>query len=170
MDTQLSSQEVAAVRRMLDHSAILGVINEYYHALDTRNISLMRNVFAADAEFTVTMVDGTVHTIKGIDAILAASSAVGVFRSSHHGPRNVHLEIDVDRACGNIYAMDALIDERRFEGNMAAGPRLIQHGLRYVDEYQKGPEGWRIRSRRLYLLWQCVISNPALLAELPMPR
>jgi len=62
--------------------------------------------------------------------------------------------------------MDALHDMRALEGEVVAGPRLLQHGLRYIDVFEKRPEGWRIAKRDLYCLWQTVYNNPAY-AEVP---
>jgi len=146
------------------------VINDYFHALDSRKFALFDRVFTEDAVYEAQLVDGSVHRFEGRAAARAACEAGNIWRTSHHGVRNAGIEIDGDRATTNIYAMDALLDDRKLPGDISAGPRLIQHGLRYVDTLERRPEGWRITSRKLYCLWQNITASPAILDPLPEPR
>jgi len=169
-EAALTIKEVKALRDFLDREAILAVVNNYYRGLDTRDFALFETVFAEDAELCAHQVNGAIFKFEGLGAIIDALSRVNVYRTSHHGVRNAGITIEGNRATTNIYAMDALIDGTNSSENQTIVPRLIQHGLRYMDVLEKQSAGWRIKSRRIYTLWQVITANPRLLDKLPMPR
>jgi ketosteroid isomerase-like protein len=163
----LTPQEITRLREMMDHDAIRQVVNDYFHAMDSRNLGLLEKVFTPDATYEVDLVDHPTIRLEGYEQVAGAIANVTMFRTSHHGVRNMSIDIQGDAAHVNLFAMDALHDDRRFEGDTVAGGRVIQHGLRYVDEFERRPEGWRIRHRHLYCLWQIVTINPAHCEHLP---
>ena len=163
-EANLTNFEVKALRDHLDRQAIDDVINGYYHALDTRDFSLLKNVFAEDAMFVAHTVDGSSYPFHGFDAVLTGLRGVEAFNISHHGVRNRSIAIDGDNAQGNIYALDALLFDR--DGK----PCLRFHGLRYVDTYARTAAGWRIASRHLYELWEYEVDDLKVLPEFPIPR
>lgn len=168
MDTNaLSPSEIAKLRDMLDRAEIAQVVNDYFHAMDSRNLGLLKKVFVADSVYEVTMIGFPMARLEGYEAVTTAIANVTMFRTSHHGVRNMAITIDGDRADVNIFAMDALHDQRAFEGDVTAANRVIQHGLRYIDRFERREEGWRIVDRQLHCLWQIVSPNPMFAPVLP---
>lgn len=163
----LTDADVVRLHDLLDRNEIAQVVNDYFHAMDARDFNLLETVFTRDVRYTVSMIGAPPVTIEGYDNVLAAIRNVSMFRTSHHGVRNLSIKIDGDQADVNIFAMDALHDQRVLENDITPANRLIQHGLRYIDRFERRAEGWRISSRELHCLWQTVTANPAYAAVLP---
>jgi hypothetical protein len=149
----LDAAEVLALRELLDRSAIQQCINVYFHALDSRDFSLLDQVFAPEID----VADGVPPMAR--DSYTEALRGVERFRVSHHGPRNSLITVDATRtrAHSDTYAMDHLIiDPGQPPSDQPGwpihddypGPVLRSHGLRYVDDFERRPEGWRIVRRR----------------------
>jgi len=145
-----------------DRDEIDEVHNLYFFAMDARRFELLSRVFAPDIEYTARMIGLPVANISGFPAVDAAIRMVAHYRTSHHGTRNRLVEFTGENdAVAVLHAMDALLDTNPRAGDVVAGHRVIQHGLRYEDRLVRRPEGWRIRERKLTCLWQTVAINPA---------
>lgn len=164
---RLSVEEIRKLRQLMDRAEISQVINDYFNALDSRNLKLLEKVFTEDVSYTVEMIGVPPLQLEGFHAVVTELAEVAAFRTSHHGVRNMSIAIEGDRAHVDVMAIDALHDVRSFAGDLGPANRIIQHGLRYVDYFERRWNGWRIRNRKLYCLWQVVIPNPSFRADLP---
>jgi SnoaL-like domain len=147
MTDALSAAEVAQVRALLDEQAIRRLVNGYFVGLDRRNADAFRAIFTK----------GTVRRQEGAEVdteqYIAGLLRVGRFAYSHHVTASVAIDLDGDRARGDIYAVAFLAvapeDDEHGDG------RMVVRGLRYLDEYVRLDEGWRIASRNGPIpLWQ----------------
>jgi hypothetical protein len=164
---ELTSTEVAAVRRLLDRSAIEQCVHQYFHALDSRSFEILDEVFAP----RVDVADGAapIERAKLVELLRGVSQ----FPVSHHGVRNMRIELDGDQAHANTFAMDFLLLEPEAK-RTATSPRwpvhddtpdaaVRVHGLRYVDDLTRLPQGWRITRRRgPVALWRCEMAGARL--------
>jgi SnoaL-like domain len=76
----------------------------------------------------------------------------------------MRVKVDDDKAHSSCFALDTLlVAERREEEegtswprhDLVPGPFLRCHGLRYIDDLERRPEGWRIvRRRGPIVLWR----------------
>ena len=64
--------------------------------------------------------------------------------SSHH-PTSQQLAVDGDQATADTFAVAYLA---------TADERIVVRGLQYLDELERGADGWRITSRQHIPQWQ----------------
>jgi hypothetical protein len=161
---QLAPPEVKALRALLDRSAVETCVHQYFHALDSRAFDLLNEVFAPDVD----VADGVPSIDRG--GLIDLLRGVGQFPVSHHGVRNMRVELDGDRAHANTFAMDFLLlepaEKRRAPTSRwpvhddVPDASIRLHGLRYVDDLARLPEGWRITKRRGPIaLWRCEVAG-----------
>jgi SnoaL-like domain len=81
--------------------------------------------------------------------------------ASQHLISNVVVRLDGDRAESSCY-----LQAQHVRTGTAGGDNFIIAG-RYDDQLVRGPDGWRIRERRLAVLW--TDGNPAVAGRLPGP-
>jgi SnoaL-like domain len=156
----LTAAEIGRLRQHLDEADIRACIDGYFHALDSRNLELLSQVFAPDAWVSFGVVSGEARVVEGLDRITELMRGVDAFRTSHHGIRNMSIRLDGDRAHTNTFAVDALL-----VSGMESVVRF--HGLRYVDDLERRPEGWRIVRRHKYELWRHHAAGVLTVPELP---
>ncbi|MBV9661249.1 MAG: nuclear transport factor 2 family protein [Acidimicrobiales bacterium] len=145
------------LRDLADEAAIRHLIERYFFGLDRRDGKALASIYTPDG---VERGDGTV---VDVDSHVAALLRVGKFAYSHHIIGSVGIEIDGDRGTGDTYALAFLaVDEKDDEGGRG---RMVVRGLRYLDDYVRTAEGWRISRRDGPIpLWQYEIDSmpPAL--------
>jgi SnoaL-like domain len=151
MDADISEVDIQALRELIDRAAIMETLNMYWHALDSRDFDLLDSVFAPEVQ---TSPSGPFITRAKVKEVV---SGVEKYPVSHHGPRTVRITLDGDRAHANSFAMDFLLldppgREWPRHGSWPIhddrpGPAVRFHGLRYVDDLERLPEGWRITRR-----------------------
>jgi hypothetical protein len=140
-------------REILDRIAIREVEERYFHALDSLKIDLVDTVFADEIDPG----DGSPPIPREVYKSYLAG--VSQYRSTHHGFRNCHITVDGDTARADTFAVDTLLvdDAEHSPSNPDGswpvhdtwtGPTLRFHGLRYVDDLVRTPEGWRVTTRR----------------------
>ena len=160
--TELTAAEQAALRELLDRNAITNTLNTYWQALDSRSFDLFDDVFAPEIE-----IDGKLLSLAALKRLLAR---VAQYPTSHHNPTTIRIEIDGDRARCNSFVMDFLTLDPPGRPPAApdvwplhddrAGAALRFHGLRYVDELERRPEGWRVTRRRGPIaLWRAELAG-----------
>jgi SnoaL-like domain len=151
MDAGFSETDRKLFRDLADRAAITETLNMYWHALDSRDFDLLDSVFAPEVQ---TSPSGPTITRAKIKEVV---SGVRKYPVSHHGPRTIRITLDGDRAHANSYAMDFLLldpPDREWPRHSSwpvhddrPGPAVRFHGLRYVDDLERLPEGWRITRR-----------------------
>lgn len=125
-----------------DVLAIIGVLNGYAWALDTRRFDDLRDVFTAGVE-----ADYGSFTVKGVERMVdrMVRAHERVPRTQHHlGGYDVAIDGDIARSrCQVIATLCG-----------SGSPRPIwRMGGWYADELVRTPDGWRVRRRRAHSIW-----------------
>lgn len=168
--SELSPEEVAQFRELLDKQKITQAIYRYARATDRTDVELFRSTFWEEGEFDGGPAPGLVHE--------SASEMLEVdvpkrFTQSHHLFGNITISIEGMRAQVESYAIayhrtpptpegiEGLIGKTRFAagGGGSDEPHDMVMGLRYVDLWEKRGDEWRILKRRLVPDW--TMSGPS---------
>lgn len=119
-----------------DRAALLELVGRHAQLTDDGDWETRVNLYTEDAEFT--SLDGVPRA--GRDALREAFSSTAGRMAGKHITANTTLELDGDRASGRTDYAFFLVT--------AEGINPVSVG-RYHDEFVKGPDGWRFRSRRI---------------------
>ena len=134
----------ASLQTLLDERAIVGVALRYCRALDTKDWEALRDVFVPDATGDL----GGGATRIGADEIIARiSKALSLLDESQHLVGNHEVVVDGDTATHRCY-----LQAQHVRKDAVDGPNYIVAG-RYEDEFVRTEAGWRIKYRRLVVMW-----------------
>ncbi|MFC2001962.1 nuclear transport factor 2 family protein [Chloroflexota bacterium] len=145
--TNLKEGETAPMLELLDRSSIRDIIDRYFFALDRRDWDELSSCFTSDARWESSS-DNVV--ITGNKAIVERLHFVAKFSASSHMPSSQSIKISGDTAAADTFALVHLVF-----GPIDNG-RIFVRGLRYLDEFVRTAEGWRIQHRRHIPIWQYV--------------
>ena len=150
-EKEFNSDDVIALRMLLEQSAIRDVIGQYFYSLDRRDFAALGACFTSDvhAEYF-----GGKAVYPGRKAIVEALRPIAQFKSTSHLICNMMIKVDGDRAKADTNAVAYIVvDEGGGKG------RVLVRGIQYLDDLVHGPEGWRI-SRRLHIpTWQYEVAS-----------
>lgn len=119
-----------------DRAELLELVARHAQLTDDGDWETRVGLYAEDGEFT--SLDGVVR--RGSDELREAFSATAGRITGKHITSNTVLTLDGDRASG-------LTDYAFF---MVTGDAIVPGSVgRYQDEFVKGSDGWRFRSRRI---------------------
>ena len=135
-----------------DRTDVVDVTIAYCWALDTHDWAGLEDVFlpGATAELSSPLLEG-VEAIK-----TRVATALTHLDDSQHLVANHQVVIDGDTATSRCY-LQAQHVRRGVEG----GDNLLIGG-RYEDQLVRTPAGWRIKHRRLVIMWR--EGNPAVMS------
>lgn len=152
-------------QRLLDHAAIREGLDRYFYAIDSGKFALFREVFTEDAIADYAggnlklrgwrgIMEGMRDIVRGIPAA-----------SSNHFITSTQIRVRGDTAKSDTFGA---IFVHKAAGKGAHGT-VSALGVRYRDEWVRGPKGWRIRYRLHTRLWTCE-GMPAGVAAKAAPR
>ena len=120
------------VRRVDDRQQLAELISRYGMAVDDRDFDTVGRLFAPDGEF---------HGVKGRQTVVDFyRGRAATFSTSYHDAQTWHFDFQSDtRASGVVNA----------HAELCISGRTYRLGLRYLDTYTKGSEGWMFQSRTL---------------------
>ena len=140
----------ALLRQLLDEREIVALATRYCRALDTKDWTLLSEVFLPDATAQL----GSPHHLEGVDAILGRiQGALGNLDDSQHLVGNHEVTVDGDAGTHRCY-LQAQHIRKVAEG----GPNYMVAG-RYEDRLARTDAGWRIAHPTLTVMW--TDGNPA---------
>lgn len=142
----ITSDDVHALRKLLDQTAIRDVIGLYFYGLDRRDFVALAACFTSDANGEYF---GGKTVLVGRDAIIEALRPITQFKFSTHLIGNMTIKVDGDRAKADTNAVAFLVVD-----NDGGKGRILVRGLRYLDDLVQGPDGWRISHRVHIPNWQ----------------
>ena len=128
-----------------DRLEIRELVERYFHGLDAKDHRALLDSFAEYATATYFFGTPQATSISGGRAI--ADHFIGVvsrFSASTHSTANLAVMLSGDAAHGETFAVAYVI----------VGDEVLVRGLRYVDEFIRTSQGWRIRMRKHIPLWQ----------------
>ena len=146
-------QSATATQEVLDRVAIRELVDRYFVGIDEGDAEMYRSCWARDAVFEMTDRGSLWMSHVGIDRIMELfgsrySGDPNRRFTSQFGSSRTIIKINGDTATGETFAIGHVID-----GPVENG-RMMVRGLRYLDEFVRLPEGWRIQRRRHMPLWQ----------------
>ena len=128
--------------RLADEAALRRTAEIYAQGADRKNKQLWRSVLADDCR-----IEGPGFVTEGLEATLQSIDALGqMFRSTLHKVHNQTVMIKGDQASGETYCTaDHLMND---------ADQLLRWTIRYIDEWRREGDTWRITRRKLELLWE----------------
>ena len=128
--------------RLADEAALRRTAEIYAQGADRKDKQLWRSVLADDCR-----IEGPGFVTEGLDATLQSIDALGqMFRSTLHKVHNQTVMIKGDQASGETYCTaDHLMND---------ADQLLRWTIRYIDEWRREGDTWRITRRKLELLWE----------------
>lgn len=156
----LNRHETAALRRLLDHQAVVDCVTRYARGVDRADADLLRATYHPDArEDHGTYVGGR----EGLLDFLAAAHAP--FSGYQRYVTNHTVEVDGDDAHAESYYLCVLRAGGESDGSAGedggAGGRLLLNGGRYVDRLRRSEDGWVILRRVVVGEWEATLDGGA---------
>jgi uncharacterized protein (TIGR02246 family) len=148
------TDDAARLRQLIDRQEITDLIVQYAAGVDTQDYERLIACFAPDGQMV-----SALGVKDGIDAIRAAMAPEALakerpansglrFDQSTHQMSNMIITLDGDTAHGESAAVVFMI------GPLDGQRVMAVRGVRYIDEFVRRPEGWRIRRREHIADWQ----------------
>ena len=132
------------LQTLVDERDIVALAARYCRALDTKNWSLLSEVFLPDA----TAVLGVPNELAGLDAITnRIRTALDYLDDSQHLVGNHEVAVDGDTGTHRCYLQAQHVRE------VPDGSPNYMIAGRYEDRVQRTPDGWRIAHRTLTVMW-----------------
>jgi uncharacterized protein (TIGR02246 family) len=122
-----------------DLEAIRQLKARYFRTMDTKDWDGMRQVFTDDVVIDTTGSGGQV--VEGADAFIAFLQDVLGGATTVHQGHMPEIEVTSPTTATGIWALHDIVI-------WPGGVRLDGHG-HYHETYEKGPDGWRIKTSRL---------------------
>lgn len=142
MPDQLATSEVAALRRLLDHQAIVDCITRYARGVDRADDALVRSAYHPDA------VEDHGAYIGGLDGLVSfLAAAHAPFPGYQRYVTNSSVDIAADRL--SAHAESYYLCMLRKEGS-----GLLANGGRYIDRLSRRSGEWRIARRVVVMEWE----------------
>ena len=124
---------------MDDLEAIRQLKARYFRTMDTKDWDGMRQVFTDDVVIDTTDSGGSI--VEGADVFIAfLQDVLGGAVTVHQG-HMPEIEVTSPTTATGIWALHDIVI-------WPGGVRLDGHG-HYHETYEKGPDGWRIKTSRL---------------------
>jgi hypothetical protein len=131
----------------------------YASAVDALDGDRLADLFTHDGELWVPDVahgsgEPTICR-SGTERLAGIPSGLARYHVTHHRVGPASLSVDGDAASGEVTGVAhhlSVLASAPADGSGGPGLDAIWY-LRYVDDYLRGPTGWRIRRRALHLRW-----------------
>ena len=144
MSDQPDVNEAAALARLLDESEIQKVLFRYAQALDEKDWTLLATCFLESAIGDYEMI-GRLEGYAAIEGI--CRKALDPMSHTQHLIGNVLINVDQDEALSSCY-----FQAQHVRPDFPGGSMNIIAG-RYEDQLVRTDAGWKIRERKLSVLW-----------------
>ena len=125
-----------------DRGAIVETLYLYARAIDAKDFALLDRVFTPDAIIHYDVPGGT--RLPYGEMVAWLKNALSMFRMTQHVVTNPIVERHGSRTRSAAY-LTATHEQVGLDGRKTL---FVDHGI-YKDDWVKGPDGWRIRARRL---------------------
>lgn len=120
------------VRRIDDRQQLNELISRYGSAVDDRDFDALGKLFTEDGEF---------HGIEGRQAVVDHyRGRTATFSASSHYSHAQHFDFESDDSATGVVNAHA---------ELCIGGKTVRISLRYLDRYQRSPQGWQFKVRTL---------------------
>lgn len=131
-----------------DREAVRSLSSAYASGVDRRRYRDVADLFTPNGQLQGAKVDAPdelLYDLEGRAAIEAQLQGLDHFRRTFHQLGQIDIRGDGDEATGEVYCTASHI-------TIADGSQsLYVMYIRYDDRYRRGPEGWRIDRRFLWI-------------------
>jgi len=125
---------------------IVELCSRYAVAVDARDFAAVARCFTSDGSLETALPHRIMHGREGIERVLAAQTSSSL--SPQHLVTNHIYTVDGDSCTGtSSFVMF------RWPRSPAAVTGAVAHGGSYFDELERTVDGWRIKRRRIEILW-----------------
>ena len=126
-----------------DRVALRHLVDSYAVGCDRRDIDILQGCFVEGATNTVHWLDRDATTMTAPHDLERIPTGLSRYDRTFHFVGNHRVEIDGDSATGDAYCF----------AHHITGTKDFVMAIRYEDRYVRTPDGWRIATRDLRLLW-----------------
>jgi 3-phenylpropionate/cinnamic acid dioxygenase small subunit len=139
------------LQHLIDRTDIIETVYRYATGIDNKDFTLYRSIFTDDIKVDFSMYTGEEPGWTSLSADQWTEQLIGIFRgldSTQHSMSNPIVTVDDDNATCVMY-MQA---EHFFKNDQ--GDNSYTVGGYYTDELIRTPDGWKLASVKLTVLWQ----------------
>jgi hypothetical protein len=126
-----------------DRVALRHLVDSYASGCDRRDIDVLRACFVAGGTNTVHWLDRDATTMTAPHDLERIPKGLSRYDRTFHFVGNHVVTLGGDEATGDVYCF----------AHHITGTNDFIMAIRYEDVYARTPDGWRIASRDLRLLW-----------------
>jgi ketosteroid isomerase-like protein len=150
---------VADTRILFDHQQIVELCARYALAVDARDFVRVADCFTVDGTLETVIPPNTMHGRDEIEKVLREATSRTL--AAQHLVTNHHYAVDGDEASGtSSFVM------YRWPKPPAVATTTIAHGGTYFDKLDRTERGWKLKHRRIEILWgPGVLTTPTDLPE-----
>jgi 3-phenylpropionate/cinnamic acid dioxygenase small subunit len=128
------------IQTLLDRAAIRDVLLHYARGVDRRDLALVRACFTPDCTYEGTLARGTIA-----DALASLAERLDRYAGTMHLMGNQLIAVDGDTATSET----SCVAYHR----LADGGADFVTGVRYLDDFVRDGDDWRIHRRAVRLDW-----------------
>jgi hypothetical protein len=167
VEPEFNVTELLGLGGLVDRASLRELLDRYCFAIDRGDVEAFRSCWTTDAYYEMNDRGSVWKTLVGQDEIVAFFD-VRYFsnpsrRTTNHAISSTNLVINGHAATGETMGVAHVLD-----GPVERG-RMMIRGIRYLDDFVRQPEGWRILRRRHLPVWQYDVPTvPADIAPQPM--
>ncbi len=136
-------------QELADRRAIRAIVDDYARYADRIDNEALAGLFTPDGALLI-FDGGSTRPVRerhGRAEISEAIKGLSRYEVTMHSVTNHYVEFDGDAATGETYCRASHI--RPVEGGLAGARENYVMNIRYLDDYLRLPEGWRIARREL---------------------
>ena len=131
----------AGLQELLDRAAIHDVLLRYARSVDRRDLDLVASCFVPGAAYDGALGQGTVET-----ALARLRDTLPRYASTMHFIGNHLIDLNGDSASSETYAV-------AYHQPIGDKEPLLVVGVRYLDDFTRTNDGWRICRRVVKTEW-----------------
>jgi 3-phenylpropionate/cinnamic acid dioxygenase small subunit len=132
---------------LLDRAAISDVLIRYATGVDTRDWPLLRSCFTDEIETDFATAVSAPPRIKADDWVELVRRTLSGIQATQHLITNHVITLDVDEATCVAY-----VQARHHLPNDTGSSDQVTYGY-YTNRLVRTPDGWKIRTRKLTVIW-----------------
>jgi len=142
--------DLLAVRLLIDQQLIRDLLLQYFTNVDRRVWAPVKEVFAPGVLVDYSDLMPIGDAVAADEVVDRIAEAVGIYAVTVHQMGNCEITVGTETAVSETWvnAHHVYADPERNEGRMPIA------GLRYQDNWQRTPDGWRITMRRAFTDWR----------------
>jgi ketosteroid isomerase-like protein len=133
-------------QELFDRQQITELCTRYASAVDARDFAAVANCFTQDGALETALPPQIMNGREEIARVLAAQTSTAL--AAQHLVTNHSYTVDGDTGAG----ISSFVMFRWPKARDQPGPPAA-HGGEYIDRLQRTADGWKIKHRRIQILW-----------------